>query len=89
MILLVAQLILQNCPTFFMTIWRPLKTAPPGVAGAAGASLRHCCVDGSKPVKEGLSLGVGVDHHSLRLVLGADTLSPTEVGALSVAVDLI
>ena len=42
MILLVAQLILQNCPTFFMTIWRPLKTAPPGVAGAAGASLRHC-----------------------------------------------
>ena len=26
----------------FMTIWRPLMTAPPGVAGAAGASLGRC-----------------------------------------------
>ena len=25
------------------TIWRPLCAAPPGVAGAPGAPLRHCC----------------------------------------------
>ena len=47
MILLVAQLILQNCPTFIM-IWRPLETAPPGVAGAPVASLRHCVYNGDK-----------------------------------------
>ena len=50
------------------------------------------CVDGSKPVQRGrtcLAFGgmpYGVHLYPLRLVLGADTLSPTEVGALSVAV---
>ena len=28
------------------TIWRPLCAAPPGVAGAPGAPLRHCVKDG-------------------------------------------
>ena len=36
--------------------------------------------------EKSLTHGVGVDHHLLRLVLGADILSPSEVGALSMVI---
>ena len=32
---------LAKLPHIFMMIWRPPMTAPPGVAGAPRASLRH------------------------------------------------
>ena len=32
---------LAKLPHIFLTIWRPPKTAPSGVAGAPGALLRH------------------------------------------------
>ena len=44
------------------------------------------CKEGDRGLVDACGLGKVVDHNPLELVLGADTLSPTGVGALSVDV---
>ena len=64
-----------------MTIWRPLRTARPSVAGDAGASLCHCLVADLLP-KERTYDEVKLDlRHSVTILnLNAQTTIPIPEG---------